>query len=168
MFRDSGYISFQSKQWLSIILIWSIFSNSFKRRFLAWLYIRYMRRKSDMSLQARIQGMAYRAYPPLKLSKIWYSDGGIYTFTPWQTVNSYVTITYLSLISDLISIMQTLLGSSDLLRWWNHNSKGPNFSTSAVYLTESLRARILTFFTQVGKIDIISLPDIVHSKWGFA
>ena len=30
------------------------------------------------------------------------------------SVNSYVTIIYLPLISDFISIMQTLLGSSDL------------------------------------------------------
>ena len=33
------------------------------------------------------------------------------------SVNSYVTIVYLPLISALISIMQTLLGRSDLERW---------------------------------------------------
>ena len=36
-------------------------------------------------------------------------------------------------------------------------------------LTESLKACTLTFFfTQLGKTDIISLSNIVHSKWGFA
>ena len=44
-------------------------------------------------------------------------------------VNSYVTIIYLPLISDLMSIMQTLFrGRSDLKRWLNHISKGPKFS----------------------------------------
>ena len=33
--------------------------------------------------------------------------------------------------SDFISIMQTLLDSSDLLRWLNHDSKGPKFSASS-------------------------------------
>ena len=42
------------------------------------------------------------------------------------SVSSYVTIVYLPLISNFISILQTLLGSSDL-RWFNHNSKVQSF-----------------------------------------
>ena len=43
------------------------------------------------------------------------------------------SILQLPLISDFISIMQTLLGCSDLQKWLNHNSKGPKFTASDVY-----------------------------------
>ena len=45
-FRDSGNASFpQSKKWVSIILIWSIFNNSLERRFLAWVYDGHEKKK---------------------------------------------------------------------------------------------------------------------------
>ena len=49
--------------------------------------------------------------------------------------NTYVIINYLPLIrpSNFISIMQALLGITDLQGWVNHNSKVPKFSASAVY-----------------------------------
>ena len=82
------------------------------------------------------------------------------------SANSCVTIIYLPLISDFISIMQIPLHSSDLQRWLNHNSKCHIFCLSRLLnLTASLRTCTLTFFTQfIGKIDIISLSNIVHSK----
>ena len=69
-------------------------------------------------IQVRIQGKAYRAYaPPPKISKDYRVFGDIYIYVYIRTdisVNSYVTIIYLPLNSDFISIIQTLLGSSDL------------------------------------------------------
>ena len=70
-------------------------------------------------IQARIQGKAYRGYPPPppKISKDYRVFGDIYIHVYIRTdisVNSYVTIIYLPLNSDFISIIQTLLGSSDL------------------------------------------------------
>ena len=44
--RDSGNASFpQSKKWVSKILIWSIFNNSLKNRFLACLYNGHEKKK---------------------------------------------------------------------------------------------------------------------------
>ena len=57
-----------------------------------------------------------RTPPPLKFPKI-IGYSGIYIYVYIRTdisVNSYVTIIYLPLNSDFISIIQTLLGSSDL------------------------------------------------------
>ena len=49
LFRVSGIVSLpKSKHCVSLILIWSIISNSLKRRFLAWLY-KVHERKSDTS-----------------------------------------------------------------------------------------------------------------------
>ena len=75
------------------------------------------------------------------------------------------SIIYLPLISDFISNIQTLLGSSNLKRWLNHNLKGPKKMHQPSHLEP---VRTLTFFTQLRKIDIISLSNIVHSKSGFA
>ena len=55
--------------------------------------------------------------PPPKISKDYRVFGEIYIYVYIWTdisVNSYVTIIYLPLNSDFISIIQTLLGSSDL------------------------------------------------------
>ena len=60
--------------------------------------------------------------------------------------------------------MQTLLGSSDLERYLNHNSKGSKSSTKFDTKFELLRTCTLTFFTQIGKIDIISLSNIVQNN----
>ena len=47
-----------------------------------------------------------------------------------------ITIIYLPLISDFISIIysDSALCSSDLKRWFNPKSKGPKCSASAVFL----------------------------------
>ena len=60
------------------------------------------------------------------------------------SVNSYVTIINLTLISNFISILQTLLGSSDLVKSQLKRSKIVRI-TRLINLTQSLRARTLTF-----------------------
>ena len=72
------------------------------------------RKKNRRGFKKGVPGV--RPPPPLKFPKI-IGYSGIYIYVYIRTdisVNSYVTIIYLPLNSDFISIIQTLLGSSDL------------------------------------------------------
>ena len=81
--------------------------------------------------------------PPPKFSKIWVLRIYIHVHNDkcaHTSVNSYVTIIYLPLISNFISIMQTRRGSSDLYRWLNHNSKGSSLQSRVGKLKSSATA----------------------------
>ena len=105
--------------------------------------------KSAQIDQARIQGKAYPPPPEKNVKDYGTRDRYIHLLNDkcaHVSINSDVTIIYLSFFGNFVFIMETLLGSCDLEKWLNHNSKGPKFSASAVYWIEQGHLRSVPLY----------------------